>query len=149
MRFILSLFTILSLTQCSSDNSPKHSFILEGFIKTNGSYSWGKTQKNIVVKNIENSCKIFAITDKRGRILYQQPLNVTFSDYHYWLCYADDKDNLYYYNSDYNEVKALIWNSELKKYDEVNFCSTKINLPSKFKDELKKDATLTDCLSLK
>ncbi|HCN51615.1 MAG TPA: hypothetical protein DIT10_21445 [Chryseobacterium sp.] len=101
-----------------------------------------------MVKNLENASKIFAITDERGEILYQQPLNATFSDNHYWLCYADDKDNLYYYNSDYSEGKALIWNSELQKYDEKNFCSTQIHLPEKFKDELKNKATLTDCMSL-
>jgi hypothetical protein len=32
----------------------------------------------------ENASKIFAITDERGEILYQQPLNATFSDNHYW-----------------------------------------------------------------
>jgi uncharacterized protein with ATP-grasp and redox domains len=57
--------------------------VKEGFITTNGIYAWG-TEKKIMVKNLENASKIFAITDERGEILYQQPLNATFSDNHYW-----------------------------------------------------------------
>ncbi|MCU7618401.1 hypothetical protein NZ698_14465 [Chryseobacterium sp. PBS4-4] len=149
MKFILLLITILALTNCSSDHNSKFKSIDEGFIETTGTYLWGRTQKTIVVKKIENSCKIFAIIDKKGKVLYQQPMNVAFSDYHYWLCYVDDKENLYYYNSDYDEPKALIWNQELQKYDEKNFCSNKISLPKKFKTELSSKETLIDCLSLK
>lgn len=147
MKFGVFLFTILTLTRCSSE-SPKRENIREGFITTNATYSWG-WKKNVIVKNIENSCKILAITDERGKVLYQQPINMTFSDHHYWLCYVDNKENLYYYNSDYDEAKALIWNAELKKYDEKNFCLTSINLPEKFRNELKNNATLSGCLSLK
>jgi len=148
MKFTLFLFVILSLTYCSSEKS-KHNFIQEGFINTNATYSWGRTQRKIIVKNIENSCKVFAITNENGKILYQQPINMTFSDNHYWLCYVDDKENLYYYNSDYNDAKAIMWNSELNKYEEKYWCSTKINLPVEFKNELKDKATLSNCLSLK
>ncbi|WP_185288462.1 hypothetical protein [Chryseobacterium lactis] len=147
MKFGLLFVTVISLSRCTSER-PEYEFVKEGFITTNGIYAWG-TEKKIMVKNLENASKIFAITDERGKILYQQPLNATFSDNHYWLCYADDKENLYYYNSDYSEAKALIWNPELKKYEEKNFCSTQIHLPEKFKDELKNKATLTDCMSLK
>lgn len=146
MKLSLLLFIMISLSRCSSER-PEYDSIKDGLITTNGIYAWG-TQKKIIVKNLENSSKIFAITDGRGEILYQQPLNRTFSDHHYWLCYADDKDNVYYYNSDYTEAKALIWNPELKKYEEKDFCSIQIHLPEKFKDELKNKTNLTDCKSL-
>lgn len=148
MNFRLFLFIIVSFISCTSDH-PKHGQIQEGFIETNGNYTWGVHRKKIIVKNLENSCKIFAITDERGKILYQQPLNKAFSDHHYWLFYADDKDNVYYYNSDYSEAGALIWNSELKIFDEKDFCSTLIHLPEQFKEELKNHETVANCISLK
>lgn len=145
LTFVLIVFFVL--TGCSSEK-PKYNYIHEGFITTNATYSWDN-EKKIIVKNLENSCKVFAITDKRGKILYQQPLNMTFSDYHYWLCYVDDKANLYYYNSDYSDTKAIMWNSELNAYEEKNWCLTEISLPAEFKNGLKDKTTLNNCLSLK
>lgn len=64
--------------------------------------------------------------------MYQQPLNIVFSDYHYWTLYADGNQNIYFYNADYSESKALIWNSELNKYNELDFCNPKVELPKDF-----------------
>lgn len=132
---LLIICTILSLSRCSN-KSPKIVSIKEGFITESGTYYWGRNDNIIIMKNIGDGEKIFAITTEKGKILYQQPINITFSDFHSWKLYVDDKQNAYFYNGDYYETSALIWNNTENKYNEINFCATKILLPSAFKKEL-------------
>jgi len=145
MKRTIFLIFILILSSCEKQKKSDE-VIQKGFITESKTYYWG--DKNIIVKDIEDNCKIFAITDKRNRIIYQQPLNIVFSDYHYWILYADDTQNIYFYNSDYSQSKALIWNSELNKYNELDFCNTKVDLPKDFIDKLKSKASLKNCKSI-
>lgn len=145
MRIVLFLILILQLSSCSKQSRGTE-IIQKGFITESKTYYWGN--KNIIVKDIEDDSKIFAITNEKNKIIYQQPINIVFSNYHYWTMYADENQNVYFYNSDYSESKALIWNAKQNKYDEKNFCSEKINLPAEFINELKDKNTLKNCKSV-
>ncbi|AWA31128.1 hypothetical protein HYN48_14080 [Flavobacterium magnum] len=103
----------------------------------------------VIVKRLENESFIFAITDRKRNILYQQSLVETFSELHYWLLYADDKQNIYYYNSDYSSQKALLFDAEKKEYNAIDFCTFEINLPKEFKKKLADDTNLGNCISLR
>lgn len=134
MKIFILFFTILSLTRCENQ-SKKIENIKSGFISDSGLYYWGLNQ-NVILKNIGDGEKVFGITDEKGKILYQQPINVTFSDYHSWTLYVDDKQNAYFYNGDFQEAKALIWNKTEQKYYEIDFCQKKVLLPADFKKKL-------------
>ncbi|WP_234111059.1 hypothetical protein [Chryseobacterium sp. R2A-55] len=147
MKTLLIIFTILSITRCDNP-SRKVESIKSGFITESGTYYWGRNQ-NIIMKNIGDDEKIFAITTENGKILYQQPINITFSDYHKWTLYVDEKQNAYFYNGDYQETKALIWNKTENKFNEINFCQKSISLPADFKKKLlDPNLNFTSCKSL-
>ena len=148
MKSLIILLAIFSITRCESQ-AKKTESIKSGFITESGLYYWGLNQ-NVIVKNIGDGGKIFGITNENGKILYQQPINVTFSDYHSWTLYVDDKQNAYFYNGDYQESKALLWNNAEKKYDEIDFCKNEIKLPTVFKEKLlDPTSNFGNCKSLK
>lgn len=148
MKNLIILLVISALTRCESQ-SKKNEFIKNAFITDVGTYSW-INNKSIIVKNIDDDSKIFGIADDKNRIIYQQPMNVVFSNYHKWILYADENENVYFYNGDYSETKALLWNTKSKKYDEVNFCATEIKLPIEFEKKLlDPTSNFGNCKSLK
>ena len=144
MKNILVFLIVISFARCNHDDKiPKNHF---GFIEKSGIYYLGNWN-TIVVKDIEDNSEIFAVKDINNEILFQQTLNETFSNYHYWKMYVDKEGNIYYYNGDYQDSKALIWNKNEKKYHTVNFCFTKIELPLEFKKEISEH--IDNCKSLK
>ena len=144
--FILISFSFLYLfNSCTRKNEYKSFHLQKGFISEPGTYYWN-SKKIIIIKNIDNAGKIFAVLDKKRNVIYQQPINRTFTNFHYHRLFIEG-NNLFYYNSDIGENIALIWNNDLSKYDTIkNFCSKKIHLPKELKEELKPH--LDNCISL-
>ncbi|MDM1299003.1 hypothetical protein HXZ94_10895 [Empedobacter falsenii] len=145
--FIYLFLPFIFILSCNKKTQNNSSHIQKGFISESGTYYWNLNKK-IVIKNIGDGGKIFAILDKLNNVIYQLPFNNTFSDYHYYSFYIDENQNAYYYNSDLDDYKALIWNNNLNKYDTINdFCSNKISLPVEFKKEIQ--SHVNNCESLK
>lgn len=145
-KVLIFLSTLFLFTTCNK-NSQENSFHLKkGFILKPGIYYWN-LKNTIIVKNIDNTGKVFAVLDKKRNVIYQQPITHSFSDIHYYSMFVDEKRNIYYYNSDIGDQIALIWNNNLNKYDTIkNFCSQKISLPKEFREEIQPH--LSNCKSL-
>ena len=144
MKSIIFTLLLLIITSCRRQ-SEKIETIQDGFITETGIYYWGN--KTIILKNIDENSKILGIVNEKNKIIYQQPLNMVFNNSHYWTLYAEGNQNIYFYNSDYSESQALIWNSNENKYEEKDFCKVKMDLPIEFVKELKSKATLINCKS--
>jgi len=139
---------LLSLFISCGDPGLDHKNLQSGFIYEAGIYSNPHQGKNILVKELKDGSLIFAIRNSRNKILFQQSLNQTFSKYHYWTLYVDINFDVWYYNSDYSSSKAILFNKEIKVYEIKDFCDAQLQLPEKFRKELKLKSTLLNCESL-
>jgi len=139
---------LLSLFISCGDPGLDHKNITSGFIYEDGIYSNTQQRKNLLVKELKDGSLIFAIRNSRNKILFQQSLNQTFSKYHYWALYVDINFNVWYYNSDYSSSHAILFNKKTQVYDIKDFCDAKLQLPEKFRKELKLKNKLNNCESL-
>ena len=139
---------LLSLFISCGDPGLDHKNLQSGFIYEAGIYSNPHQGKNILVKELKDGSLIFAIRNSRNKILFQQSLNQTFSKYHYWALYVDINFDVWYYNSDYSSSHAILFNKETQVYEIKDFCDAKLQLPEKFRKELKLKNKLNNCESL-
>ena len=146
--YLLSIFFLISC----GNSELKRENIKPGFITESGIYNIlnpNQKHRNIIVKEFKEGSFIFAVRDSKNKILYQQNLSESFSQYHYWCLYVDSDINIWFYNSDYGSTKAILYNSETDLYEMKDFCETKLNLPKDFKEKMKTKNTIQDCKSLK
>lgn len=147
------LYIVLTLCFLSCSNSEQKKYSIHGgFIVEAGLYKFidsNNLRRNVILKEFKDGSTIFAITDLKNKMLFQQNINLTFSKYHYWCLYVDNDVNIWYYNSDYSLTKAVIFNEETDSYEEKDFCELKLNLPIEFLERINKKATLENCKSLK
>lgn len=139
----------LCLTSCN-ESELKTQQIKSGFINKPGIYSIFQRDfksKKILLKQFKDESIIFAIKDIHNKILFQQDLNETFSAYHYWCLYVDEHANVWFYNSDYDSPKAIIFNHMTKSYEIKDFCKTKLLLPKEFRKELEVKNSFKNCKS--
>lgn len=151
MKKSLFIISILCFFSCSNSEQQPYT-IHSGFIGEAGSYNIidsNNLRRNVIVKEFKDGSTIFAIRDSKNEILFQQNMNLTFSKYHYWCLYVDNSVNVWYYNSDYNSTKAILFNKNTDSYEEKDFCELNLNLPKEFLERLKKTASLENCKSLK
>ncbi|WP_055726138.1 hypothetical protein [Flavobacterium chungangense] len=128
------LFLVLFISCNNSELRSKN--IKSGFLYDAGIYNIPGKNRNILIKELKDGSKIFAIRDHNNKILFQQSLNETFSANHYWLLYIDKDTNVWYYNSDYISHQAILFNKKTQKYEMKDFCTSKLHLPSEFKKEI-------------
>lgn len=139
---------LLSLFTSCRDSGLDYKNLKSGFIYEAGIYSNPHQRKNLLVKELKDGSLVFAIRNSRNKILFQQPLDQTFSKYHYWALYVDTNFDIWYYNSDYRSLHAILFNKETQVYETKDFCDAQLQLPEKFRKELKLKNTLQNCESL-
>ncbi|WJS96982.1 hypothetical protein NYQ10_11110 [Flavobacterium johnsoniae] len=110
--------------------------IKSGFLYEDGIYTIPGKDRNILIKELKDESKIFAIRNGKNKILFQQSLDETFSPYHYWVLYVDQNANVWYYNSDYMSYQTILFNQKTQQYEMKDLCRYKIQLPSEFKKEI-------------
>ncbi len=80
----------------------------------------------IRIKQFKDGSLIYGVFGGvRNECLYQQNLEQTFSNYSKWTFYIDDKDKIWFYNSDRNETSVIYNNGK-----EIIFENHKNKLPS-------------------
>lgn len=129
VKFLLILCV---MTGCShSDNESK---IIKGntFITSKGIYYFnGLTLK---ISEIDKGCLVFSLKEtKKDNVLIYGDIFKCFSKNQKWCLYLDEDDNIWFYNSDYQESYVWIAHENYKKYDYV---LEKIRLPKEFEQNL-------------
>jgi len=148
-KSILILLVSMFLNSCGNSPLERHR-IKSGFISEPGIYNVIQPKfqsRNIIIKEFTDESRIFAIRDSRNKVLFQQSINETFSNYHYWCLFVDENANVWFYNSDYSSTNAIIFNEKTKQYEMKDFCEEKLILPAEFKKELDSKNTLENCKS--
>lgn len=143
MKKLIQIFLVFILISC--DKPKENISIKEGFITKEGTY-YAKNIK-IVVKKLDDDSLIYAICDRFNKILYQSNLMTPFSKYHFWMMYIDINENVWVYDSDYDN-KKIIMKNDSNKYIENDYCKMNIAKPKKIRDKLK-ELNIKDCGNLK
>ena len=140
IRIILNIILILLFVSC---NNSKESYksIESGFLYETGIYHIPGKDRNILFKELKDGSKIFAVRNRKNKILFQQSLNETFSAHHYWALYVDQNADIWFYNSDYMSYRAILFNQKTQEYEINDLCRFKIKLPLEFKKEIKAKAS--------
>lgn len=134
---IFHLLLLFCFISCGKSGLESKS-IKSGFISEPGIYYIHNSKhRNVLVKELKDDSILFAIRDSQNKILFQQSLNETFSNYHYWCLYVDENSNIWFYNSDYMSSKAILFNENTKLYEMKDFCNVKLKMPKEFEEELK------------
>lgn len=122
---LLYCLLIYALIGCGRQNTEKIENINNKnvFINEVGTYYY--KEYVIHIKQFKDGSLIYGIFGLlRNECLYQQNLTDTFSNYSKWTLYIDDKDKIWFYNSDRNETSVMY-----HKDKEVVFESHKNKLP--------------------
>jgi len=135
IRIISSIILILLFLSCNNYQL-NYKSIKSGFLYEDGIYTIPGKDRNILIKELKDESKIFAIRNDKNKILFQQSLDETFSAYHYWVLYVDKNADVWYYNSDYFSSQAILFNKESQQYEMKDICKFKIELPIEFKKEI-------------
>ncbi|KAF2330324.1 hypothetical protein [Flavobacterium ginsenosidimutans] len=135
IRIMINIILILLFVSCNNYQLSYKS-IKSGFLYDDGIYTIPGKDRNILIKELKDGSKIFAIRNSKNKILFQQSLNETFSAYHYWVLYVDKNADIWYYNSDYFSSQAVLFNKETQQYEMKDLCRNKIQLPLEFKKEI-------------
>lgn len=135
IRIMINIILILLFVSCNNYQLSYKS-IKSGFLYNDGIYTIPGKDRNILIKELKDGSKIFAIRNSKNKILFQQNLNQTFSAYHYWVLYVDKNADIWYYNSDYLSFQAVLFNKETQQYEIKDICKFKLELPIEFKKEI-------------
>lgn len=135
IRIMINIILILLFVSCNNYQLSYKS-IKSGFLYNDGIYTIPVKDRNILIKELKDGSKIFAIRNSKNKILFQQNLNQTFSAYHYWVLYVDKNADIWYYNSDYLSFQAVLFNKETQQYEIKDLCRNKIQLPLELKKEI-------------
>lgn len=140
IRIVINITLTLLFLSCNNSQLTYKS-IKSGFLYEAGIYSVLGKDRKILIKELKDGSKIFAITNRNQKILFQQSLNQTFSAYHYWTLYVDKNADIWYYNSDYMSHNGILFNKETQQYEMKDFCKLKLKLPIEFKTEIEDNAS--------
>ncbi|WP_261512641.1 hypothetical protein [Chryseobacterium paludis] len=112
-RFILivvSLFLLISCEKNSNftrDNKNSGVFIKKNtFINSPGLY-YGR-DISIVVKEFKDGTIVYGIFDINNDLLYQRNINNSISNHMKWTIYADNNNQIWFYNADYQETNVFV-----------------------------------------
>lgn len=129
VKFVLIIFMMIGCS--NSDNGSK---IIKGntFITSKGIYYFnGLTLK---ISEIDTGCLVFSLKQtKQDNILIYGDIFKCFNKNQKWCLYIDEDDNIWFYNSDYQQSYVWIANESYKKYD---YLLEKIRIPKEFEQKL-------------
>ena len=132
-KAILITLTILFIS-CNNQENKTYHFQKGGFINEKGFYYCKSI--NVSLKSYEDGTLTYGIFDKKNKLIYQQNMFSSFSNYQYWKLYVDEKENVWFYSSDIQQSDVLLKDSLLNHYVSKNFCNSKIKLPVALLKEL-------------
>ncbi|MFC7772472.1 hypothetical protein [Flavobacterium sp. GCM10027622] len=144
----LYLLVLLSLVSCRYSEKPIQS-IRSGFVEEPGRYFMFKNFNYLHLKECVDGSLFFGITNRKGKLVYQQSMNRMFSNYHYWSLYVDKEGNIWTYNSDLSTTEVVVFDAETQQYTVTDYCTTKLPLPKEFEKEMKTHNALKNCASLR
>ncbi|GAB1856714.1 hypothetical protein MHTCC0001_15500 [Flavobacteriaceae bacterium MHTCC 0001] len=129
MRYFF--ITIILLVSCKNNNDKIYNITPDHIISMPGIY-YVKNYK-ISVKEFKNGSLVFAISDKKNKLYFQQSILESFNKLSLWGLYVDENDNLWFFNSDYNKTDVWIRNDDSSTgYEKKNFCKEQLALPARF-----------------
>lgn len=67
---------------------------------------------NIIVKKFQDGTIVYGISDIHNKLLYQRNINNSISNHMKWTIYIDDKDQIWFYNVDYQDTNVFIMDGE-------------------------------------
>jgi hypothetical protein len=105
MKKILIIFVLFF--SCNKDSV--EGIKRQHYINEPGTYAVGKNR--LFIRELINGSLIFGIVDSRSNILYQSNSFTPFSKYQEWGFYIDSTENIWLYNSDFQEYAELIKDS--------------------------------------
>ncbi|WP_042720374.1 hypothetical protein [Flavobacterium sp. B17] len=109
---------IFCLVGCGKDDSNKINYITHNNVFINKSGEYYYKDYKILVKEFNNETLIYGVFGLlRNQCIYQQNLTATFSDYSKWTLYIDDKDSIWFYNSDRDEITVLYYKDKQLIYE--------------------------------
>lgn len=138
---IKTLFFAIFLISCNNVRN-ENTYLKEGFISKEGNY-YAKNIK-VVVKKLDDGSFIYAICDRYNKNLYQSNIMQPFSQYHFWMIYLDNKENIWTYNSDFDSRKVIIKEHNSKLYFEKDPCLINISIPKEIHNKFK-ELKISDC----
>lgn len=144
----LYLLLLLSLVSCRYSEKPMET-IRSGFIEEAGSYLMFKNFNYLHLKECVDGSLFFGITNRKGKLLYQQSMNRMFSNYHYWNLYVDREGNIWTYNSDLDTTEVVAFDAETQQYTVTDYCKTQLALPKEFANAMQSHNALDNCASVR
>lgn len=95
-----------NLTRENKDNKTGAFVKKDAFINAPGIYYLNDI--SIIVKEFKDDTIIYGIFDYYNKPLYQRNINNSISNHMKWTIYIDEKNNIWFYNSDYQETNVFI-----------------------------------------
>jgi hypothetical protein len=132
-KYLLICLIYFFLTSCREEVN-QIQFSKGGMITKKGIYLCRKI--TILVKSFEDGSLVYAVTDKRNKIIYQQSIYLSFSDSQFWRIYVDKNSNVWFYSSDIQESNVLVKDSKSNEYIIKNFCEEVLTIPKELLKEL-------------
>ena len=129
--FILVLLVLASCGKSDEGISLKH----DNFITEPGTYYF--SGKQLKLKEFTDGSLTFGVSlSGTNKVLYEHSMFKAFSKYQFWRLYVDDKDNIWFYDSDYHEAIVLVWDDTNGKHVQQDFMKEKENAPKAFADAI-------------
>jgi hypothetical protein len=144
----LYLLLLLSLVSCRYSEKPMET-IHSGFIEEAGRYNMFKNNNRILIKECVDGSLFFGVTNRKGKLVYQQSMNRMFSNYHYWNLYVDREGNIWTYNSDLGTTEVVLFDAETQQYTVTDYCKTQLALPKEFANAMQSHNALDNCASVR
>lgn len=125
------MFTIIMIVffffSCKNESDIKE--LKDGFVTEAGKYYIGNNEFELF--QVVNGSLIFAMQDSAKSLLFQRGIGNPFSSFQKWVLFFDNKNNLWFYNSDYAET--YVWIKEKDgEYTCHDFCKENLPLPTEF-----------------
>jgi hypothetical protein len=112
ITIIIALFVLISCDKNSNftrdNNDYKKGVYVKNntFINSSGLYYFKDV--DIVVKEFKEGTIVYGIFDYSNNLLYQRNINNSISNYMKWTIYVDNKDQIWFYNADYQETNVFV-----------------------------------------
>jgi len=140
MKIIVKNAVLLSIIfLCFSCNKESVYIIEKGIINKKGTY-YTKNYK-ITIKEFTNGSLTYAFSDKMNNLLFQQNILKAFNKNSFWCLYFDEDENLWVYNSDYQNTDIWIRNRINTEFVKKDFCKLELKIPLEFSELLNENVS--------
>ncbi|CAH0173633.1 hypothetical protein [Chryseobacterium sp. Bi04] len=110
ITIIIALFLLINCNKNSNvtrNDKNRATFVKTNtFINSPGIYYFRNI--SIIVKEFKDNTIVYGICDYYNNILYQRNINTSISNNMKWAIYIDNKDQIWFYNVDYQETSVFI-----------------------------------------